>query len=66
MLENAWGILARRVYANNRQYKTVAELKAAVIDAWNELDMNLINRLVESIPNRLFQLIQRNGAAIDH
>ena len=33
VLKNAWGILARRVYANNRQYKTVAELKAAVIDA---------------------------------
>ena len=65
-MENAWGILARRVYANNRQYQSIAQLKVAVIEAWNELDMNLINRLVESIPNRFFQLIQRNGAAIDY
>ena len=56
ILENAWGILARRVYANNRQYQSVAQLKVAVVEAWNELDMNLINRLVESIPNRFFNL----------
>ena len=66
VLENAWGILARRVYTNNRQFQTVAQLKMAVVEAWNELDMNLINRLVESVPNRLFQLIQRNGASIDY
>ena len=66
VLENAWGILARRVYANNRQYQTVAQLKLAVVEAWNELDMNIINRLIESVPNRLFQLIQRNGSATDY
>uniref|UniRef100_A0A915MVI3 Tc1-like transposase DDE domain-containing protein n=1 Tax=Meloidogyne javanica TaxID=6303 RepID=A0A915MVI3_MELJA len=66
VLENAWGMLARRVYANNRQFQTVAHLKMAVIEAWNELDMNYINRLVESVPDRLFQLIQRNGSSIDY
>ena len=66
VLENAWGILARRVYANNRQYQTVAQLKLAVVEAWNELDMNIINRLIESVPNRLFQFIQRNGSATDY
>ena len=30
-IENIWGILARKIYADNRQYKE------AVIDAWKSL-----------------------------
>ena len=29
-IENAWGIMVRRVYAENKQYATVTELKAAI------------------------------------
>lgn len=32
-IENIWGYLSRQIYANNKQYSTVAELKQEVIDA---------------------------------
>ena len=30
-IENVWGILVRDVYADNRQYQTVEELKTAIM-----------------------------------
>ena len=36
-IENIWGILARKIYADNRQYESIFHLKEAVIDAWKSL-----------------------------
>lgn len=66
IIENVWGILAKRVYANNRQFQNVRDLKSAIMRCWEELDMNLLNRLIDSVPNRLFQVINRNGGPTDY
>ena len=60
-IENVWGILVRDVYADNRQYQTVEELKTAIIRAWNRLPQETVNRLVESMRDRIFEVIQRSG-----
>ena len=65
-MENLWAILARRVYANNKQYETVQELKDAITTAFAELDQEVINNLVRSMPNRIYQLINRNGVLTDY
>ncbi|RYY67865.1 hypothetical protein EON63_25385 [archaeon] len=36
-IENVFGILARRLYAGNRQFSTVAELRVAILEAWGEV-----------------------------
>ena len=36
-IENIWGILTRKMYADNRQYERVFHLKEAVIDAWKSI-----------------------------
>uniref|UniRef100_A0A914DE07 Tc1-like transposase DDE domain-containing protein n=1 Tax=Acrobeloides nanus TaxID=290746 RepID=A0A914DE07_9BILA len=65
-MENLWAILARRVYANNKQYETVQELKDAITTVFAELDQEVIDNPVRSMPNRIYQLINRNGGLTDY
>ena len=65
VIENVWGILARRVYANNRQFQNI-KLRTAITKCWDEIDMNLLKKLIDSVPNRLFQVINRNGGSTDY
>ena len=60
-MENIWGILARRVYAQNRQYKDVFELKEAIIDEWRAISKDMRTKLVQSMPDRIFELIQNKA-----
>jgi len=63
-IENLWGILVRKVYRNNRQFETVAELKTAIEAAWMEVEPETIKNLISSMPNRIFQLISKHGNQI--
>lgn len=65
-IENCWGIVVRNVYANNRQFTSATELKAAIQEAWRKIDERTILNLVESMHSRLFQLIQRAGGVTDY
>jgi hypothetical protein len=65
-MENLWAIMARRVYANNRQYATVDELQRAIWDAFLSVPQEVITNFVNSVPNRMFQLINRNGGLTDY
>lgn len=65
-MENLWTIIARRVYENNQQYATVDELKRAIWDAFLSVPQDVIDNLVRSMPNRMFQVINRNGGLTDY
>ena len=60
-IENIWGILARRVYAQNRQYKDVFELTETIIDKWREISKDMSTNLVQSMPDLVFELIHKKG-----
>lgn len=60
-IENLWGILARQVYKGGRQFKTVRELESAVREAWSLIPDTTLQKLVKSMPNRIFETIQKNG-----
>jgi len=60
-VENVWGILVRRIYEGGRQYQNVAQLKVAIEEAWEDLPIETLQNLVNSMPNRIFKLIQSNG-----
>ena len=57
--------MVRQVYADNRQYRNVEELKRAILDAWNSISTELLKKLSDSIQNRIFQVIQRNGGLLN-
>ncbi|KAF0684323.1 hypothetical protein As57867_004498, partial [Aphanomyces stellatus] len=65
-IENLWGVLARKVYGNGKQYPNVKELIAAVKEAWSQIDHNYIQKLIDSMPSRCVDVIQAKGAKIDY
>ena len=60
-IENLWGILARRVYANGRQYHSLEDLKKAIIKCWSEIDQNTLKSLVRSMPERCREVLEKKG-----
>jgi transposase len=60
-IENLWASLARLVYANGTQFQTVKELEEAIGRAWEAIDAQQLENLVRSMPNRIFELINKNG-----
>lgn len=65
-IENIWGILVRRIYADNKQFRTKEELRDAIEQAWADLDQQTIDNLMNSMNNRVFQVINRNGGPTDY
>lgn len=66
IIENVWGIMVRKIYEGNKQYRNVKELKKAIIDAWHTIDQPLLDGLFRSMDNRLFQVINCSGRSTDY
>ncbi|KAG3114977.1 hypothetical protein PI124_g5232 [Phytophthora idaei] len=60
-IENVWSVLAARVSALGRQYRTVGELEAAIMGAWTSIEQKYLLKLVESIPRRCLAVIKQKG-----
>ncbi len=60
-MENLWGALARRVYAENRQFGSVADLQEAINDAWADIDFDELEPYIESMPDRMEAVITSKG-----
>jgi transposase len=65
-IENLWGHLVRRVYANGRQFHSVEELRATVEVAWDDIPQEVLQILVNSMPKRLVEVLKRNGRSINY
>lgn len=65
-IENLWGWLARKVYANGRQFETVSELKEAIREAWSQIQINYLRELVKSMKDRLIGVIMAKGGPTKH
>lgn len=61
IIENLWGWLTRRVYRSGQQYGTITELKTAIRTAWDEIPLDLLQKLYSSIENRIYQVILNRG-----
>uniref|UniRef100_A0A8R1J3M3 HTH_Tnp_Tc3_1 domain-containing protein n=1 Tax=Caenorhabditis japonica TaxID=281687 RepID=A0A8R1J3M3_CAEJA len=60
-IESVWGILTRSVYKNGKQYNSIFELKDAVKAEWSKIHPSYLDNLSNSMPNRIFQVIRKNG-----
>lgn len=63
-IENIWGALSRMVYAQGRQYNTVEALKQAIIEGWDNISAQCVQRHIASMPNRCIQMIKSDGNKI--
>jgi transposase len=65
-IENVWGIMARRVYMNGKQYASVHELKVAIERCWNSLTAQELSRLTGSMSDRIFHCISCQGKHVNY
>ena len=61
-IENLWAYLVRQIYANGQQYKTVANLRDSIVTVWNQTAQNYFQRLVDSMPERMYSVVYNHGA----
>ncbi|CAK9803449.1 Transposable element Tc3 transposase [Anthophora quadrimaculata] len=62
-IENLWGILARRVYTNGKQYCNTMELKNCIKEAWSQIESETLHKLIDSMPKRIFEIIKNKGGS---
>jgi len=65
VIENVWGILARLVYENGRQFANHDELIRQINVKWNLITTNYLKSLVDDMPTRIADDILKRGACID-
>ena len=58
-IENIWGYMSLQL--SKRTLKSINDLKNQIIDIWENLDPNYLQKLANSMPNRLRQVIESNG-----
>ena len=58
IIENFWVELVHGVYANDKQYQHVPELKNAIVREWDTLSQNFFQKLYKSIANRTIEVIE--------
>lgn len=63
-IENLWYTFKERVYRRN--FKTVDGLFRVAQDEWNKIELSEIQKLISSMPNRLRQVVERQGRHSDY
>lgn len=63
-IENLWGLLKRRVDA--RRPSDVDELRVIAKEEWAAIPMEAVRNSIRSMPTRLTNVIESNGATIDY
>jgi hypothetical protein len=56
-IENLWHVLKSNIRKRKRQSKNRKELIEALKDEWKKLDMDIVNKLIRSMPNRMCAVI---------
>ena len=59
-LENVWGLIVARVYEGGRQYSAISELKNSILDAWEKIPTIQLQKLVDDMLRRTFEVIKAN------
>ncbi len=59
-IENLWSILDRSL--QDRKPSNEAELFQVLREGWNALPVDMLTRLVDTMPERLEEVIEKKGA----
>ena len=61
-IENVWGRMQKIVYTNDFRPRNGNELHEAIVEAWQKITPEFTRQLVSSLPRRLQNVIDSNGA----
>ena len=64
-IENMWSIVKRHVYANDKQHSSKNELWMSLKQAAASIPKSTIKNRTDSVDDRLFEVIRRNGAHVN-
>lgn len=62
-IEHIWYLIKMIVQKMNPRPTTLPSLKDAIKKAWDEYDLDIMNRLVESMPDRIEAVIKAHGGS---
>jgi transposase len=65
-IENLWGELSRLVYGNGKTYDNLIDLKNSITENWELISERYCKKLVDSMENRIKQVIEKDGASINY
>lgn len=60
-IEQIWDVLQRRISSRNHHPDTLRELREALVEEWNQIPNEIINNLVQSMPQRCREVITSRG-----
>ena len=60
-IEHLWYLLKTRINNREKIPKTVAELKEALLEEWEKMELYIINSLIDSMPNHVQCLLESKG-----
>ena len=66
-IENLWGIIGRRIYGQEKpSLESIVELRKRIKSTWTNIQNETLNKLVDSIPDRLIKVIENKGRSVEH
>ena len=60
---NLQGLIVAKVYEGSQQYSAISKLKNAILDEWEKIPLVQLQKLVDSMPSRIFKLSKANGVS---
>ena len=58
-IENLWDEFERRV--KKHQLKNLQELELQLTQEWNNIELSVLEKLVDSVPSRLYECVKTKG-----
>ena len=60
-IENVWMVMKDRLQKNNPPISSIDDMKTALQLCWDSLDVISINKYIETVPNRIKNVIKNKG-----
>ena len=60
-IENIWTLLKHRINQINPRPSSRAEVKTAIIEEWNKITVKEIQKVVDSLPQRIQAVLDASG-----
>ena len=60
-IENLMGLIIAKAYESGQPHSAISELKNAILDAWEKIPSVQLQKIVDSMPSRIFEVIKANG-----
>ncbi len=65
-IENLWGKMARRVYADGSQFLSITQLKEKIIQESNNIPISYLKKLIDNVPIRMFEIAKATAGSINY